>query len=134
MSKRFEVGDTVRCKGFGFWDNEDMVVTAAKDDGYIEARHPTAGLGGWVASDAMSLVFSPKGIKPGTQLAKVYDLTKSGSHWTLGDISRLTQASEAAASARLRDLRALGLDVKCHKHKGEKVRTYTVKPKEVATA
>lgn len=133
MSKRFPVGAVVRCSGFGAWDKADMVVTIAGDAGYIEARHPTLGLGGWVGTDQMTLV-APKGIKPGTQLAKVFDLTKSGSHWTLGDISRLTQASEAAASARLRDLRALGLDVKCHKHKGEKVRTYTVQPKEVVSA
>jgi hypothetical protein len=39
------------------------------------------------------------------QLAKVYDLMKDGQWRTLSRIAAITGASEAAASARLRDLR-----------------------------
>lgn len=69
---------------------------------------------------------------PGTQLDKVLKLTLGQGSWTLGGIAAATGASEAAASARLRDLRAQGYTVTCAKEKGEKLRHYTVRSAPIA--
>lgn len=66
-------------------------------------------------------------IKSGTQLGKVLDLTLGQGSWTLSGIAAATGASEASASARLRDLRAAGYTVECSKPAGEKQRRYTVR-------
>ena len=70
----------------------------------------------------------------GTQLAKVLAASLNSAPLTLADLAEETGASEAAASARLRDLRANGYEVTCVKLKGEKQRRYTVRTKEVDTA
>lgn len=72
------------------------------------------------------------GVKPGTQLDKVLKLTLGQGSWTLSGIAAATGASEAAASARLRDLRALGYTVTCSKPAGVKLRRYTVRSEVIA--
>lgn len=67
-----------------------------------------------------------------TQLSKVLKLTQGNGAFTLATIAELTGASEAAASARLRDLRANGYIVTCTKPKGDKQRVYTVETAAVA--
>lgn len=71
-------------------------------------------------------------IKSGTQLAKVLDLTLGQGSWTLSGIAAATGASEASASARLRDIRAAGYTVECSKPPGEKQRRYTVRSAAIA--
>lgn len=67
-----------------------------------------------------------------TQLSRVLKLTQGNGAFTLATIAELTGASEAAASARLRDLRANGYIVTCTKPKGDKQRVYTVETAAVA--
>lgn len=73
-------------------------------------------------------------VKPGTQLDKVLKLTLGQGSWTLSSIAAATGASEAAASARLRDIRALGYTVTCSKPAGEKLRRYTVRSEVIVSA
>lgn len=69
-----------------------------------------------------------------TQLQRVLSLTLGQGAWTLAGIASVTGASEAAASARLRDLRAAGYEVTCVKHRGDAQRSYTVRTKAIAVS
>ena len=73
-------------------------------------------------------------MKAGTQLAKVRNAALAVPCVTLAGLSVMTGASEAAASARLRELRSLGYEVTCTKPKGEKQRRYTVRVAEATAA
>lgn len=113
------------------WLDGDMTITTIKGE---EPR----GTGGFYVGDGdMVLVAEPKKgrripVASGTQLAKVLRLTQGNGAFTLATIASLTGASEAAASARLRDLRANGYIVTCTKPKGDKQRVYTVETAAVA--
>lgn len=61
-----------------------------------------------------------------TQLAKVRAFVRGTAGLTLSAIAEVTGASEAAVSARLRDLRKEGFEVTCRKVKGHKQRVYDV--------
>lgn len=145
MSKApFKVGDTVQItvRANPTWAlvRSKVIKLREADDSpdsndYFEIQHPQRGVGGFFGFDSAIVITSAvPSVKSGTQLDKVRNLTLGHSCWTLSAISAATGASEAAASARLRDLRALGYNVKCHKVHGEKARQYTVTEQEVATA
>ncbi len=62
-----------------------------------------------------------------TQLNRVRNvIVDCGFPRTLKEIAELTGSSEAAASARLRDLRKLGYEVACKKVQNSSLRLYTV--------
>lgn len=75
--------------------------------------------------------YTEPSIKSSTQLGKVLALTLGQGSWTLAGIASVTGASEAAVSARLRDLRAAGYEVTCVKHRGDAQRSYTVRNKVI---
>lgn len=63
-----------------------------------------------------------------TQLQRVRDLVNNQPSFTLAEVALATGSSEAAVSARLRDIRAMGYEVICTKVKGENQRRYRVNP------
>ena len=58
------------------------------------------------------------GARLGEQLRQVWELMKDGKERTLREIAGQAGAPEASASARLRDLRAMGFDVR-RRRRGE---------------
>lgn len=141
---RFKVGDRVRCLSAWAGMVVGSIYTVSgihsedKDGQFVVLKeclesHPSHN----ARTSRLELVVEtkqrcvPSG-GPGTQLDKVLKLTLGQGSWTLGGIAAATGASEAAASARLRDLRAQGYTVTCAKEKGEKLRHYTVRSTPIA--
>jgi hypothetical protein len=137
IGPRFKVGDKVRVlrswAGLVSGDIATVHAIHSEDTTYqfvvlkeALASHPSHNFG----TDRLEVYTPP--IKSGTQLAKVRDLTLGQGSWTLSGIAAATGASEAAASARLRDLRAMGYTVTCSKPKGEAQRRYEVRTAAIA--
>lgn len=144
-----KVGMVVRCTASlnSAWLDGDMTITRVDPVGkdadhgyigrsYVEALHDTRGTGGFYVGDGDMIATAPVDgrVKSGTQMDKVLRLTLGQGSWTLSSIAAATGASEAAASARLRDIRALGYTVTCSKPAGEKLRRYTVRSEVIVSA
>jgi biotin operon repressor len=137
IGPRFKVGDKVRVlrswAGLVSGDIATVHAIHSEDTTYqfvvlkeALASHPSHNFG----TDRLEVYTPP--IKADTQLGKVLALTNGQGSWTLAGIAAATGASEAAMSARLRELRTYGYDVTCEKPKGEAQRRYTVRAAAIA--
>lgn len=149
--KRFDaapymLGDIVRItKGWSSFKTGaiftiDRVTVSAHDGqwyvGFVEHRaaFPDHNLGVDMVEAYTPPARTLPSLRSGTQLDKVLKLTLGQGSWTLSSIAAATGASEAAASARLRDIRARGYTVTCSKPAGEKLRRYTVRSEVIVSA
>lgn len=123
---KFGQGDTATSSGNGIEDGD--IVTYVSDNCSATIRFRLDGgkeRTAWPERFELAPV-QTQAIKEGTQLAKVRNAALAVPSITLQHLADVTGASEAAASARLRDLRKLGYTVSCVKPKGEKQRRYSV--------
>lgn len=137
MSTKFAFGTNVRLSDqtmYGTaWAGEMVTYDPCYESSFDHCRHPKAGTGAFNIGELEAVPVTIS-IKSDTQLGKVLALTLGQGAWTLAGIASVTGASEAAISARLRDLRAAGYEVTCVKHRGDAQRSYTVRTKAIAVA
>lgn len=138
---KFQPGD--RAKLMSQWIGADVgdIVTVERlhsaDGQYLVlkeflAEYPNHNISAFRLELVLPEVKAERRISADTQLGKVLALTLGQGSWTLAGIASVTGASEAAVSARLRDLRAAGYVVTCTKERGDTQRNYTVRTKPIA--
>lgn len=132
----FKVGDKVKVVPNDHQIEGDPVIGGEHTVTHVTGSfvHITGHTGGWFPERfelVLPEVKAERRISADTQLGKVLNLTLGGGQWTLAGIASVTGASEAAVSARLRDLRAAGYEVTCVKHRGDAQRSYTVRNKVI---